>query len=95
MKQEEENKKNGIPSWKRNKKQTLRGGTRKLVDVEEMGVNIATHKYLLMFVHAPTLFEADEIIASMSLGFDEFEQEFEVVCALAFSPPGQLPNRGG
>jgi hypothetical protein len=31
----------------------------------------------------------------MSLGFDEFEQEFEVVCALAFSPPSQLPNRGG
>ena len=48
-----------------------------------------------MLVHAPTFFEADEMIASMSLGFDEFEQEFEVICALAFSPPSQLLNRGG
>jgi hypothetical protein len=47
-----------------------------------------------MSVHAPTLIEADEIIASLLLGFDEFEQEFEVVCALAFSPPNSLPNRG-
>ena len=77
------------------KKQTRRGGRRKLVDVEEKGVNIAVQKYLLMFVHAPTLFEANEIIASMSLGFNEFEQEFEVFCALASSPPSQLPNRGG
>ena len=66
-----------------------------MVDVEEKDVDIVAQKYLLMLVHAPTLFEADEIIASMSLGFDEFEQEFEVVCALAFSPPSQLPNRGG
>jgi hypothetical protein len=37
----------------------------------------------------------DEIIASLSLGFNEFEQEFEVVCALIFSPPNSLPNIGG
>jgi hypothetical protein len=63
--------------------------------VEEKDVDIVAQKYLLMLVHAPTFFEADEIIASMSLGFDEFEQEFEVVCALAFSPPSQLPHKGG
>ena len=77
------------------KKQSRRGRRRTLVDVEEKDVDIVAQKYLLMLVHALTLFEADEIIASMSLGFDEFEQEFEVVCALAFSPPSQLPNRGG
>ena len=46
-------------------------------------------------MHAPTLFEADEIIASMSLVFNEFEQEFEVVWALTFSPPNSLSSRGG
>ncbi len=66
-----------------------------MVDVEEKDVDIAAKKYFLMLVHARTLFEADEIIASMSLGFDEFEQEFEVVCALAFSSPNPLLNRDG
>ena len=40
---------------------------RKLVDIEEKDVDIVAQKYLLMLVHAPTLFEADEIIASMSI----------------------------
>jgi hypothetical protein len=94
-KQEEENKKNGIPTQKRKNRQTRRGGRRKLVDVEEKDVDIVAQKYVLMLVHALTLFEVDEIIASLSLGFNEFEQEFEVVCALIFSPPNSLPNIGG
>ena len=44
-----------------------------MVDMEEKDVDIVAQKYSLMLAHALTLFEADEIIASMSLGFDEFE----------------------
>ena len=57
-------------------------------------VDIIAQKHLLMFVHAPMQYEVDEIIPSMSVGFHEFEQKFEVVCALSFSPPKSLPNRG-
>lgn len=65
-----------------------------MVDMEEKDVDIVAQKHLLMLMHAPMQFKVDEIISSMSLGFDEFEQEFEVVCALSFSPPNSLPNRG-
>ena len=38
-----------------------------------------------MLVHAPSQFEPGEIISSVELGFSEFEQKFEMVCALSFS----------
>jgi hypothetical protein len=61
--------------------------------MEEEHVNIVARKHLLMFVHAQMQFEVDEIISSMSVDFHEFEQKFEVVCALLFSPPKSLPNK--
>ena len=74
--------------------QTWREDREKLVDMKEKHVNIVAQKHLLMFVHARMQYEMDEIISSMSVGFHEFEQKFEVVCALSFSPPKSLPNRG-
>ena len=90
----EESKENRLPSRLRKKRQTQREAWDKLVDMEEEHVDIVAQKHLLMFVHAPTQFEVDEIISSMSVGFHEFEQKFEVVCALSFSPPKSLPNTG-
>lgn len=60
------------------KRQTRRGGRRKLVVVEEKDVNIVGQKHLLMMVHAPTLFEVDEIIASMLLGFDDLSRNLRL-----------------
>jgi hypothetical protein len=90
----EESKENRLPSRKRKKRQTQREARDKLVDMEEEHVNIVAQKHLLMFVHALMQCEVDEIISSMSVGFHEFEQKFEVVCALSFSPPKSLPNTG-
>jgi len=87
---EEVKQKNGISSQKRKKG---RHGE-KLIASEEEVVDVVTHKHLLMLVHAPMQFEVDEINSSSSLGFREFEQEFEVVCALSFSPPKSHPNKG-
>jgi hypothetical protein len=46
-----------------------------------------------MLVHAPMHFQPEEIVSSVELGFHEFEQSFEVVCALSFSPLSSLPNQ--
>jgi hypothetical protein len=55
--------------------------------------DMATNKYLLMLVHAPMQFQPEEIVSSVELGFHEFEQRFEVVYALSFSPLSSLPNQ--
>ena len=66
----------------------------KNLDTEESGFDVVKHKHLLMLVHAPTNYEAGDIILSMALGFYEFAQTFELVCALSFSHPKYLPNSG-
>ena len=64
------------------------------VDTEESGFDVVKHKHLLMLVHAPTNYEAGDIISSMALGFYEFAQTFVLGCALSFSHPKYLPNSG-
>jgi hypothetical protein len=46
-----------------------------------------------MLVHASMHFQPEEIVSSVELGFHEFEQSFEVIGALSFSPLSSLPNQ--
>jgi hypothetical protein len=60
-------------------KRKPRGGRR--VNVEDNVIDMSMNKHLLMIVHASLQFKPGEIISSVELGFFEFEQKFEVVCA--------------
>ena len=94
-KREEEAKVNGKPLSKRKKssvKSKKAMHETSFVDTGEDGFNVMKHKHLLMLVHAPTHFDAEEVISSMEHGFYEFEQKFEVVCAMSFSHPKSHPN---
>ncbi len=62
------------------------------VDTGEEGFDIMKHKHLLMLVHTPSQLDAEEINIIIEHGFYEFEQKFEVVCAMSFSHPKSHPN---
>ena len=48
--------------------------------------DVVKHKHLLLLVHAPTNYEVGELISlMMELGFYDFMQMFDLVCALSFS----------
>ena len=46
--------------------------------------DVVKHKHLLLLVHAPTNYEVGEVISLMELGFYDFMQMFDLVCALFF-----------
>jgi hypothetical protein len=47
--------------------------------MEGNDIDMPTNKHLLMLVHTPSQFQPGEIISTIELGFNKFEQKFEVV----------------
>ena len=89
---------NDEASPKRKKKKTQRslqkeGVAKRRMDSDKDDYDVVKHKHLLLLVHAPTNYEVGEVISLMELGFYDFMQTFDLVCALSFSHPNTLKKQ--
>ena len=96
QKREEENQKKEYRHQKRKKEKsniTHTKGSGGKSQKEKDDFDDVEHKHFLMSVHAPTYFEAGELISSMAFGLHEFAQNVDMVCTLSFSHPN-TPKQG-
>jgi len=89
---------NDEASPKRKKKKTQRslqkeGVAKRRMASDKDDYDVVKHKHLLLLVHAPTNYEVGEVISLMELGFYDFMQTFDLVCALSFSHPNTLKKQ--